>query len=111
LQAAGLHPAGPPYARYYTWGETADMEVGIEVDGSPAGEGQVVPGELPGGRAVRTVHLGSYENLRETWSALQEWLAAESLQPAGAPWEVYVTDPNEVPSPADNVTEIYWPIK
>ena len=32
------------------------------------------------------------------------------LQPAGRAREVYLTDPAEVPDPADYVTEIVWPI-
>jgi hypothetical protein len=32
------------------------------------------------------------------------------LQPGGAPWESYVTDPADFPNPDDWRTEIYWPL-
>ena len=41
--------------------------------------------------------MGPYDALRQTWAALTEWMSSQGLQPAGAPWEVYVTDPGAEP--------------
>lgn len=37
-------------------------------------------------------------------------LAENEVAPAGPPWETDITDPAEVPDPADWLTEVVWPI-
>ena len=59
MERRGVTPAGPPYVRYHTFGETeADLETGIPVAEAVAGEGRIAAGELPGGAAITTWHLG-----------------------------------------------------
>ena len=51
IQRRGVEPAGPPFVRYHTFGETeTDLEVGVPVVEASSGEGQVAAGELPGSR-------------------------------------------------------------
>ena len=47
----------------------------------------------------------------QTWSALTEWMASQGLQPAGAPWEVYVTDPGKVTDQSKWRTDIFFPVQ
>jgi AraC family transcriptional regulator len=47
--------------------------------------------------------------LHEAHAAIEAWLGAHALKPAGDPWEVYVTDPGEVPNPAEWQTLVVWP--
>ena len=74
------------------------------------GEGEVEAGELPGGPAVVAVHAGPYDQLAETYAAMERWMEQNGLRPGAAAWEHYVTDPAEHPDPADWRTEIYWPV-
>jgi AraC family transcriptional regulator len=55
--------------------------------------------------------VGPYETLHETHAAVERWIEANGGKVAGAPWEVYLTDPGEVPDPAEWQTEIVWPVE
>ena len=90
LRQGGAQPAGPPFVRYHTFGETeTDLEFGIPVVEPVAGEGRIAGGTLPGGPAVTTWHTGSHATLRDAYARLDRWLKAHAGQPAGAAWEVY----------------------
>ena len=50
LRQQGVEPAGPPFVRYHSFGDTiTDLEVGVPVDGPVTAQGRVVPGELRAG--------------------------------------------------------------
>lgn len=57
------------------------------------------------------MHAGAYDQLQETYAAMEKWIGEQGLSTAGAPWEVYVTDPGDYPDPADWRTEVFWPVK
>lgn len=112
VMQAALPIAGRPTVRYLTSGPGLfDMQIGVPVAGPSAGEGEVEAGELPGGAAAVAVHAGPYDQLGETYAAMERWMEANGCQPGGAPWEAYVTDPGEHPDPSDWRTEIYWPMR
>lgn len=75
------------------------------------GEGDVKSGALPGGPTAVAMHAGPYDQLSETYAALERWIEANGLRTAGAPWESYITDPAEHPDPGDWRTEVYWPVR
>ena len=111
-QKAGIALAGHPLTRYLSAGPgLLDVEVGIPLTAAAAGDGDVQAGELPGGPAVVAVHGGPYEQLSETYAAMERWMTTNGLHPGGAPWEWYVTDPAEHPDPANWRTEVYWPLR
>ena len=71
LQQRGAQPAGPPFVRYHTFGETeTDVEFGIPVGEPNAGEGRIAGGELPGGRAVTTWHIGPHDTQGDAYACL-----------------------------------------
>jgi effector-binding domain-containing protein len=119
LRVRGVAPAGPPFVRYHTFGDTeTDVEVGVPVAGDVDGDGDggVAQGELPGGRAIVTVHLGAHDRLAEAYQAIAETLPSHGTA-AGAAWEVYEwidlssePDPSAWPAPADWRTQIVQPI-
>jgi AraC family transcriptional regulator len=110
-QKAGLAFAGHPFTRYLSTGPgLLTIEVGFRFAGAVVGEGEVEAGELQGGPAVVAVHGGPYDQLGETYAAMERWMEKHGLHPGGAAWEHYVTDPAEHPDPADWRTEIYWPV-
>ena len=102
--------AGQPFARYHGMGPTFDIEAGLPVATAAEGKGDIVASELPGGSAATTVHTGPYERLNEAHEALQAWATANGLEPSGAPWEVYITDPGAEPDPNKWETRVYLPL-
>ena len=112
IQRNGQHPAGMPFAIYYGMdGGKVDVECGIPVASPIESEGRISAGELPSGMVATVTHMGPYEGLRETWAALTEWMSSQGLVPAGAPWEVYVTDPGAEPDSSKWRTDISFPVR
>lgn len=90
LREHGVRPAGPPYVRYHTFGETdTDMEFGVPVAQPATGENRIVGGELPAGPAVTTWHLGPHDRLGEAYGRIESWRKDHGRAPAGPAWEVY----------------------
>jgi AraC family transcriptional regulator len=106
----GIPLAGPPLCRYLEWdADGGILEAGMPVTAPVDGEGEVLAGTLPAGPAAVTIHHGPYDQLPQAHAVIEAWLAENSLRPAGAPWEVYLTDPGELPNPAEWQTEVIWP--
>jgi len=111
-QRAGGTIIGPPFSRYLEWGPALlSIESGLPIATPVAGEGDVLTGTLPGGRAAVTTHVGPYEQLFDAYAAVQLWIEEHARRAAGPPWEVYVTDPADHPDPKDWRTEIFWPVE
>jgi AraC family transcriptional regulator len=107
---------GPPFARYTESSiGFVTIEPGTRVTAAPddtnwTGESGIIHDTLPGGPVAFTTHHGPYEKLPDAHAALEAWIEAEGLTPAGAPWESYVTDPGDYPDPKDWKTELFWPV-
>jgi AraC family transcriptional regulator len=56
------------------------------------------------------MHAGSYDTLTETYAAVERWIESNGYRIGGPPWESYITDPADLPDPADWRTEVYWPL-
>ena len=65
------------------------MEPGVLVGRAFAAKGEVVPSELPAGRAAHYVLNGSYAGLPGAWQTLLGWCAEQGLERAGTQWEIY----------------------
>ncbi len=90
LKQTSAQPSGPPYVRYHTFGDIdTDFELGIPLAEPVAGEGRISAGELPGGPAITTWHVGAHVKLGEAYARIQAWLNEHGRQPAGPAWEVY----------------------
>jgi effector-binding domain-containing protein len=72
---------------------------------APSGDVRVT--ELPGGKAAKTVHLGSYETLSAEFQRIMAWADAHGMRLGNDPWEVYVKDPE---NDGGAVTEVYFPV-
>ena len=110
----GWAMAGPPLVRHVGQSPAfVTLEAAIPLSETPSGpieEDGIEAGSLPAGPALTTLHTGPYDNLADAHAALDRWMAEHDLTPAGNPWEVYLTDPGEVPDPADWKTQVFWPI-
>jgi effector-binding domain-containing protein len=110
LGAQGARPVGPPLARYYNGDPAAfDTEAGLPFEGTFSPTGEVRLMDLPGGKAARTLHRGSYETLSAEYRRLEGWLTAQGLRPGRGPREVYLSEPG-TPA-ADLLTEVVWPVE
>jgi effector-binding domain-containing protein len=87
-------------------------EVGVEVTGSFAGNGRVVPSSLPGGSAATTVVRGqpTPAGLGRTHEAVRDWCAANGHKVTGVRWEIY-GHWLEDQDPALFETEVYWQLE
>ncbi len=111
LAAADSEPSGAPFARFDPL-ENGNVEVeagfpvaeSIDTSDTPA-----TCSELPGGKAIVTVHQGSYEGLALAHARLHIFLVEEALNPRALAWEFYEDDPEEVPL-EDVRTRIVQPI-
>lgn len=112
LGRTGVQPAGPPFALYMdVSGPEWDIRLGAPVAGMVSeGEG-VKMGELPGGKVAATWHVGPYDKLGETWTALEAWLKEHDYETSGMCWESYVTDPDTEPDSSKWKTQIVWAVE
>jgi AraC family transcriptional regulator len=109
---AGLPIAGGPVARYLSVGSGPwTVEAAMPLAVATTGAGEMESGTLPAGPVAVAIHAGPYEQLSETYAAIENWMAANGARAGGAPWESYVTDPGQHPDPADWRTEVYWPLE
>jgi len=112
-QRNGMALSGQPFTRYHDWGPgllTIETGMPVAVHGGASGDAEILADTLPGGPAAVTTHTGPYDQLTEAHAALQVWIEAQGLTAAGAPWEVYLTDPADYPNPQDWKTQVFWPV-
>lgn len=104
---------GHPYTVYHHWDPAASilMEVAIPLAEAIEGEGVIKSVMSPGGKVVRTVHWGAYEDIGPAHDAAAKYIEVLKLEMAGAPWEVYITDPTQEPDTTKWETVVYYPIK
>lgn len=107
-----IEVAGPALAVYSDYTDTGmKMDIGFPVAAAALGKatGEVKAGATPAGKAMKFVHRGPYNKLRDTYGEIEAYFKAESIPMSPVAWEVYVTDPNTTPD-ADLVTEIFMQI-
>ncbi len=61
--------------------------------------------DLPAGTFASTVHVGSYDNLGQTYARLDAWLREHGYAKAGPPREVYLSEPSTPPELTRTVIE------
>lgn len=112
LRGAGVEPAGPPYARYFSMSaEGLDVAAGFPVAEQFPGAGIVHPDERPAGPAVVASHVGSYAGLEAAWAAVRARIRELGRTPGDDPWEVFLIGPGSGVEEAEWRTELVWPLK
>ncbi len=106
IGATGAQPAGVAFARYTPEAADIAIEAGFTVAAPVARAGRVEPGELPGGEAAVCLHIGAYEEVAAAYAAVQTWMKEHQRVLSGAPWEAYLTPPEEQPPR----TEVVFPL-
>ncbi len=112
--AAGVSIVGPPFGLYPQMpGATMVVEAGFPVSAAideHDEHGAAHRLVLPGGLALRVVHVGPYDTLAHTYAELETWMATHGLHPGSGVWESYLSDPEVEPDPATWRTLIVWPV-
>ncbi|MEZ4571027.1 MAG: GyrI-like domain-containing protein [Thermomicrobiales bacterium] len=97
LGELGQHPAGPPFAMYHNMDmEDLDVEAGFPLSKAPEDHGELKSSQLPGGRFYTATHVGPYDQLPRTWSALSKHVEAQGLETDSYAFEIYTNDPMSV---------------
>lgn len=114
-----LQPVGPPRAIYTNWGANASFILAFPIASAPpsvAATKDVTMGMLTGGRALRFVHHGPYDTIRNTYGQIDAWLREKGAIKSEADWarysgmwEEYLNEPGTVPD-AELITRIYLPL-
>jgi len=114
----GAQPSGPPFWKYNVidMERQLELEAGVAVEQSLAGDGRVLAGTLPGGSYATLVHTGPPDQLIAATGALLDWGKAQGLtwdrydgaegEHWGARLEFYLTDPADEPDINNWVTEL-----
>lgn len=112
LGKAKAQPAGKPFALYPSYSEESmEMVTAIPVDANVKLPAKYKVTQTEGGRALKTIHKGSFETMEATHEEISRYVEFKKLEITGAPWEVYVVDGSTEKDPAKWVTEIYYPVK
>lgn len=113
-----LPQTGMPFTLYNEFNE--EQGTAIFSTGIPVREKVITPIDsnilcdfLPKQKVVKTTLKGDYINLKEAWEAGYKYISDNGilLETSSPSFEVYRTDPNIQPNPAEWITEIYIPIK
>lgn len=109
LGSSGIVPVGFPLAVYHDWSaDKTAVDVGFPVSAADAAKasGAVLAGNTPGGSALKTVHVGSYDDFPATYAAIEAAMKAADIPDSIRMWEVYQGEPGVTPD-SELVTEIY----
>lgn len=104
----GHQPSGAPFVAYHNMDmQDLDLEIGFPFAQKLEGEGEVLAGEIPGGKAAGCLHVGPYDQLRAAYEALGKWMEANGYTPRGVAYESYLNDPHTTP-PDELQTDIFF---
>lgn len=111
LNEIGEQPADAAFAAYYNMDmEDLDVEMGFPVARVLPGQGEIKPGEIPGGRQVSAMYKGPYAQMEPLYNAMTEWMQANGHIAVGICYEFYYNSPMDVPE-TELLTKIVFPIK
>ncbi len=116
LKKNNLKMAGAPMAWYRKLKAPYFFEAGVPVNkkGNKAVAG-VMTRDLPAGKAIIAHFYGPFELLPQGYDAIKEFMKDNKKMAAGAPYEIYLTDPiDKKGNPVDPYkiqTDIVFPIK
>ena len=84
-----IEVAGPPLAVYSDYTATGmKMDIGFPVAAAALGKaiGDIKAGATPAGKAMKFVHRGPYDKLRDTYGEIETHFKAEGIPMAPVAW-------------------------
>jgi effector-binding domain-containing protein len=117
MKINNIETAGKPFTIIHKWDDV--MQTSMFSTCIPIKERlittdkTVMVGMMEPQRVFKSVLKGDYSNLFLAWETAYKNLAVQGFVTKlnGEPFEVYITNKNEVPNPAKWITEIYIPIE
>lgn len=110
LGKLGLAPTGAPFTRTYNFKDgVMEFEAGFPVAAGAKGEGDIIRTELPKTKVVVTTHIGPQATSEDAYKALHAWMTKHGKTQAGAPWEIYLSEPGTAEK--DEKMRIFYPIR
>lgn len=101
--------AGEPFIVYHGAPDEGDRPFEIEICAPVSRTVQAPAGwavsELPGGMFASVLHVGPYDGLGAAYDEIHAWIAREGFAVAGAPREVYLSEPGTPPQDIRTVVE------
>lgn len=111
LQKESIAATDMPFCIYHSVGENEmQIECGIPVGGMFEPKEGVSCQTRKAGKYALAYHIGSYELLETTHSAIQNWIKEHQLNVNGAPMEIYLTDTSSQTDPNKWVTAVCYPL-
>ena len=111
LGSLGENPTGAPFVAYYNMDmQNLDIEIGFPVSRPLAGQGNIQPNQIFGGKLATCLHVGPYSDIRPAYDALTQFIKEKGVEPTGVAYEFYLNDPQTV-QPSELQTQIYFPLK
>lgn len=111
LASKKISPAGAPFTRTFNFANgVLEFEAGFPVSSKVETKGDIIATELPKGKVATTVHIGSQEKSQDAYEAIQAWMKKNEKGEAGAPWEVYLSDPASTPEDQSKM-QVFFPVK
>ena len=76
-------------------------------------DSNILCGFMDSQQVLKTTLKGNYNNLAQTWMVAEDYIKNHNIEktPNAEPFEIYITDPEKYPNPADWVTELYIPVQ
>lgn len=112
LGQAKVAPSGPPLARYTHFADgrvTVDLGFPVHAGGTASLRAAGLnTGMTGGGLAMRGVHVGPYDTLRQTYDKILTAIRAAGRAPADEMWERYFA---HAEAASEARTEVLWPVK
>lgn len=109
LHTSNLTLLAPPMVLFHSEEYTPfglDTEFAIPVKEYVTGTRDFSPG-----LCLKTVLNGSYSGLVSVYTKQMEWAETEGYENSNALFEVYVTDPSQITTEDELITEVYYPVK
>lgn len=104
----------PPFSVYYTsptevQPEKMKYEVGIPFKGDAYGDERVKIKIMPKHKILSAIHKGPYEEIGSVYAEMMQYIIESGQEMIGAPREVYINTPGEVPD-EELLTEVIFPV-
>ncbi len=117
MASNSIKQSGMPFTIYHDMNNTEgtvimSQAIPIQNKVTVTDANNVLCGHIPKTRVLKTTLKGNYTNLPKAWELTMKHIAENNLEQSDLnPFEIYQTDPGNVPNPANWITEIYIPIK
>ncbi len=111
LGGLGENPAGAPFVGYYNMDmQNLDIEIGFPVSRPLAGQGNIQPSQVFGGKVATCLYVGPYSDVGPAYEALTQFVKDKGFEASGVAYEFYLNDPQTV-QPSALQTQIYFTLK